>query len=105
VKSNTKLPGYLSAASRTWARRILDEYELESHHIRLLIMAAEQLDKASLARDKLEVEGCIFIDRFKQPRQSPWVVIQRNASLAFAKLLKELRLDIEPPNDYQPQRF
>ena len=72
-------------------------YELESHHLRILQAACEAWDRYSEARETLAKEGVIYHDRFGQPRSHPCIGIERDSRLAFAKLLKSLDLDIEPP--------
>jgi hypothetical protein len=70
------------------------DYALEPHHIRLLNLACEAYDSAQEAR-----EGKIFIDRFDQPKPRPEVAIQRDSAIGFARMLRELDLDISGPTD------
>jgi hypothetical protein len=71
---------------------------LEGHHIRLLTLAAESWDRCQQAREALE-DGLTFTDRWGQPHAKPEVAIERDSRLAFARLLRELDLDTEPPAD------
>ena len=75
----------------------MEEYALEPHHIRLLTLAAEAYDSAQGAREVLQREGKIFIDRFDQPKPRPEVAIQRDSAISFARLLRELDLDVYVP--------
>jgi len=75
------------------------EYELEDHHLRLLTLAAEAWDRTQQAREALEEHGLTYLDRFDQPRSRPEVAIERDSRIAFARLLRELALDIEAPPD------
>ena len=72
---------------------------LEPHHIRLLTLACEAFDSAQDAREVLQREGKIFIDRFDQPKPRPEVAIQRDSAIGFARMLRELDLDISAPTD------
>jgi hypothetical protein len=99
-----RLPKYLRATTRAWVKRVLAEYELEEHHIKLLLMAAEQFDRAAQAREVL-AQGLTFTDRFGQPRVRPEIAIERNCAIAFSRLLRELALDVEPPDDNRPPRI
>jgi len=72
------------------------ESGLEEHHVRLLTLAAEAWDRAQEARVALAQHGTTYTDRFGQPRARPEVNIERDARIAFARLLRELDLDGEP---------
>lgn len=59
--------------------------------------AAEAWDRGQDARELVATEGAVYRDRFDQPRAHWAVAIERDARLAFARLLRELDLDVEPP--------
>ena len=92
-------PTHLSSETALWWRSVMAEYALEPHHIRLLTLAAEAYDSAQDARQVLQREGKIFIDRFDQPKPRPEVAIQRDSAIGFARMLRELDLDIAAPTD------
>jgi len=77
---------------------VLETYELEPHHLRLLQLAGEAWDRACEAREALAEHGLVFSDRFGQPHARPEVAVERDARLAFARLVCELDLDAEPPS-------
>lgn len=91
-----RAPEHLRPATRKWWRSVVSAYVLEDHHIRLLTLAAESWDRCQQAREAL-VGGLTFDDRFDCPHAKPEVAIERDSRLAFARLLRELDLDIEPP--------
>ena len=98
-----KAPKHLERATKVWWRALVEEFELEEHHLRLLQLAAEAWDRCAQAREVLAAEGLIYMDRFEQPRARPEVAIERDSRLAFARLLRELALDVEPPpNGHRP---
>ena len=68
-------------------------FELEGHHRRLLTLAAEHWDRAAAARLAIADHGLTYVDRFGSPRERPEVKTARDSSIAFARLLRELRLD------------
>jgi len=76
---------------------VVTTYVLEAHHRRLLTLAAEAWDRTCQAREALAEHGLVFEDRFGQPHARPEVGIERDSRLAFARLLRELDLDVEPP--------
>ena len=94
-----KGPDYLKEETRKWWEQVYSEYELEDHHVRLLTLAAEAWDRGQQAREILLKEGLTFTDRFDQPRKRPEVDIERDSRIAFARLVRELNLDIEPPKE------
>jgi phage terminase small subunit len=94
-------PKHLSAASRRWWADVVSNFELESHHLKLLALAAEALDRTEQARAQIEKEGMTVAGRFG-PRTHPAVAIERDSRLAFARLLRELDLDVELPAERRP---
>lgn len=76
-------------------------YALDAHHLRLLQLACEAWDRAADARRQLEVDGAVYRDRFGAPRAHPAVAIERDARLAFAKLVRQLDLEGEPAAAYR----
>jgi hypothetical protein len=92
-----KIPRHLQPETRRWLREIMGEFMLESHHVRLLVLASEAWDRCNQARSAVAEHGLTFVDRFGKPCARPEVAIERDSRLAFARLLKQLELDVEPP--------
>lgn len=101
-KSTIKAPAHLSAATKVWFAAVMGEYELEPHHVRLLTMAAESWDRAEQSRLALAKNGLTYEDRFGQPHARPEVAIERDSRIAFARLLRELALDVSVPDAARP---
>jgi P27 family predicted phage terminase small subunit len=99
MEDNQTPPAHLSSETAQWWQSVMDEYALEPHHVRLLTLACEAYDSAQQAREVLQREGKIFIDRFDQPKPRPEVAIQRDSAIGFARMLRELDLDIAAPTD------
>ncbi len=78
------------------------DYELEPHHVRLLTLAAQAFDRAEQARKILDAEGLTFFDRYDNPRARPEIAVERDSRLAYARLLRELSLDVQPPGESRP---
>ncbi len=93
----TKAPRHLQPETRKWWLSVVSEFQLEPHHVRLLTLAAESWDRCEQARKLLKRHGLTFKDRFGQPSSRPEVAIERDSRVAFARLLRELDLDVEPP--------
>lgn len=94
-----KPPGHLSKQSKGWFSWVVSEFELEAHHIKLLTAACESWDRTQQARRRLKKYGLTYNDRFGQPRARPEVGIERDNRIAFARLLRELDLDVEGPRE------
>ena len=92
-------PAHLAAATRKWWRIVVSGFELEEHHVRLLTLAGECWDRCQQARAAIDAHGITFLDRFNAPRARPEVAIERDSRLAFARLIRELDLDVDPPSE------
>lgn len=99
-----KAPSHLSKATQAWWRAIVNDYALEPHHLRLLTLAGESWDRAQQARRVIAAAGPYFADRFGQPRAHPAVDVERQSALAYARLIRELALDVELPRESRPPR-
>ena len=97
--SNEDSPPHLADETRAWWVAVATEYQLESHHRRLLTLACESWDRGVQAREALAAHGTTYTDRWGQPRARPEVAMERDARIGFARLVRELALDIEPPDD------
>lgn len=98
-------PKHLHRDTRAWFRAVIETWTLEDHHLRLLTLAAESWDRATMAREALLEHGMTFTDRFHQPRARPEVAIERDSRIAFARLLRELNLDGAGNPDNRPPRL
>lgn len=76
---------------------MLDDYELQGHHVRLLTLAAEAFDRCDQAREIIAKDGLTIPTGDGGLKAHPAVAIERDARLAFARLIRELDLDMEPP--------
>jgi len=90
-------PAHLTPPTADWWRSVVSEYTLEPHHLRLLALAAEAWDHYQQAHTILSKEGFTYEDRFGAPKTRPEVAIVRDNRLAFARLIRELGLDVEDP--------
>jgi phage terminase small subunit len=98
-KSDPNPPAHLGDLTLKWWLDVVAGYELEDHHIRLLTLAAESWDRNVEARETLAREGCFYMNRFGEPRAHPAVAVERDSKISFARLIRELDLDVEPPRD------
>jgi hypothetical protein len=99
--------GHLRPATRRWIAYVRENWQLDEHHERLLILAGESFDRATAAREAIDANGLTYTDRFGAPRTRPEVAVERDARLAFARLLRQLDLDAPPvpsPMSLGPRR-
>jgi len=102
MSSKIAPPDHLTPAASAWWASVTDEFALQPHHLRLLTLAAEAWDRCEQARQALAEHGLIYTDRFGQPRARPEVAIERDNRIAFARLLRELALDVDAPESPRP---
>jgi len=98
-----KAPRHLRAPTRRWFEQICRDYELESHHLMLLTLAAEAWDRHFLAREALGKVG-MTLDNTKtgDTKPRPEIMIARDSANTFARMLRELRLEEPPPEAPRP---
>jgi hypothetical protein len=92
-----KPPPHLRAATKRWFTQVTTCFELEAHHLKLLTLAGESWDRCQQARAIIDREGITYVDRFEAPRARPEISIERDSRTAFARLIRELDLDVAPP--------
>jgi phage terminase small subunit len=85
--------GLRSAQRRLW-REVVEGFELETHHLRILEAACRELDSAEAAEEELARVGeYITNERSKAVKPHPAGQVARSARLAAARLLRELGLE------------
>jgi phage terminase small subunit len=99
-----KPPSELGPDGRKFFRKIVLEYELDSHHVELLTQGCKCLDRIASARKMLDAEGVVIRDRFGCPRPHPAVAVELQNKTIFSRLLRELGLDV-PQADSRPPRL
>ena len=87
-----RVPGHLKPPTKAWFADCLANYQLEPHHVRLLQLAGEAWDRTQQARARLDAEGLTVTGR-----AHPCIAIERDSRTAFARLIRELDLDVEEP--------
>ena len=75
----------------------VDRWDLEPHHVRLLTMACVAWDRHEEARALIAEQGLTTETKAGGSRCHPAVRIESDCRLQFARLLRELDLDLEAP--------
>ena len=94
-------PKHLSPASKTFWRSVLSAYVLEPHHLELLRLACEALDRVSEARSAVEKAGSYEAGRFGT-KPHPGIAVENAAAIRASRILRELGLDLEAPATSRP---
>jgi len=101
-----KPPQGLGAEGRKFWRGVHRDYEItECHDLKILGLASGCLDRIFESEQEIERSGSYYIDRFGQPKEHPAHKTERDNKILLARLLRELRLDIEPPGSRPPARY
>ena len=95
-KHKSPAPEHLQPATQEWFELVISNYVLEPHHVLLLQLAGEAWDRCQQAREML-ADGLTVKTADGGLKAHPCVAIERDARLAFARLIRELDLDTEPP--------
>jgi phage terminase small subunit len=103
TKRTQTAPKHLKAATRRWWLEVVSDWSLEAHHVRLLTLAGEAWDRCTEARELIKTKGLVFETRLGEMRVNPACSIERDSRLAFARLIRELDLDLAgPPSAARP---
>src|SRR5438552_1922430 len=105
TKHPATAPSHLSARSLAFWQRANAEYDLgDVAAAELLLRVCEAMDVGDAARVEVERDGMTYRTRYGEIRPNPAVAIGRDARIAIARLLRELRIT-EPPEDDRAPRL
>ena len=101
-----KPPKHLDREGKKMWRGIHRDYEItECHDLNILAEACCCKDMIYKARQESTKAGPFYKDRFGQPREHPSLKTERDYMILLARLLRELNLDIQPPENRPPGRY
>jgi phage terminase small subunit len=89
-------PAHLSPVMQKWWLQVVADYDLGPHHLKLLEAAADAWDRMAQARSALLKDGLTVPGR-DGPKPHPAINIERDSRTAFARLIRELDLDVPAP--------
>ena len=97
MPENLTAPEHLSEERQAWWLQMMTEWDLGTHQVELLTMAAESIDLANMARRVLDEEGLTQPGRQGQVVVRPEVIIERDNKRLYKDLMKQLGIGKEPP--------
>ena len=103
VPDDAPAPSHLVRSAELW-RSVVADFVLDTHQLELLLRLCEASDLADLARQQVAAEGLTTTDRYGQVKAHPAVNIERDARIAVARLVRELRLE-DAPDEARPPRL
>ena len=89
IQKNPTAPRHLSAASQRLWKTVVEDYALEEHGLRLLLLACEAFDQGEKARRVLAKDGLTTPTKNGQ-KTHPAVAVARNATMTYAQLMQTL---------------
>jgi phage terminase small subunit len=89
-------PAHLSATSAELWQSTVARFILEPHHLVLLKVLCEAIDRYEAAREQLQREGLTIGGR-QGAKPNPCCAIVRDTALLIARTTRELDLDLSAP--------
>lgn len=91
-------PESLGKAGKRFWKSTLETYAMtDAHHLRLLENAGLCLDRATAAQAVIALEGITCHNSRGEVREHPAVNTERQSFQVFRQTVRELGLDVEPP--------
>ena len=97
-------PKGLSSRSKTFWKKVNQNYDLENHALRILEQACFCMDRIQEDQTTVASEGRTYVDRYDQPRLHPCLEDERQQRNLLIRLLRELRLE-DFPEESRPPRL
>jgi P27 family predicted phage terminase small subunit len=86
-------PAYLRPTSAAWWKHCVAAFELDQHHLHLLRLACEALDRAEEAREILATHGLVVVGATGSLKPNPAANIARDSTATFQRIVAQLELD------------
>ena len=94
----------LKPDTQKWVRHVLKAWDLAQHHERLLLLAGQAWDRSQQAREILDRDG-LTTATGAGVKSHPCVAIEINSRQQFARLVRELQLDVAPDDLRAPPLY
>jgi len=98
------VPKHLQKETLAFWSAVVRDYVLEPHHINILTAACESWDRGIQARKAVARAGAFFVNRHGETRPHPGLAVERDSRTLFARLIRELNLDVDAPSESRAPR-
>lgn len=85
-------PAHLSGSSKALWRDVVDRFELQPEHLRLLTLGLEAIDRTDEARRILAKDGLMIVGARGAPMRHPLVDVEMQSRTAALRYFRELGL-------------
>ena len=100
-----RAPSNLQKAGKVFWKKIHSEYLFETaHDLERLVQACGCLDQIAGGEARIKEEGLFQKDRYGQIKEHCAVKLIRDNRILFARLIREIGLDLEKPKESRPPR-
>ena len=90
-----RYPAHLERPERELWKQIISQYQIhDAGGKKILEIALFAHQRARQARELIDEEGMVFLDRFQQKKCHPLCSVERDARAQFLSALKLLNLEI-----------
>lgn len=90
---------HLRPKSKKFYKAVTKAYnDFEEHHYKILLKGCECLDRIEEAQEAIKKDGAFYMDKGK-PKAHPGLKVEVDNKILFARLMRELNLDYEPPGN------
>ncbi|NQU38202.1 MAG: P27 family phage terminase small subunit [Actinobacteria bacterium] len=94
--AKTTAPRRLSPESKKLWAKVIEDYGIEdAAFLRVLEVGLLALDRAESCRKRIETDGLMVADRFKQKKSHPLLPVERDSRAQWFQAVKTLGLDPE----------
>ena len=98
-------PDHLSEGARALYARIREECVIDAAADEILISLCDAWDRRRQAREAMQETGPVMKDRFGVQKASPWVAIERDATLIMHRAFRLLGFDQEARGGSDQQKL
>lgn len=75
-------PKHLKKATKEWFLHVIESYDLEQHHVRILTLACQAWDRGEQARELLDEHGLTYIDQLGNRDPGRKLLLKKIAGLS-----------------------
>lgn len=92
------------SAKKLWFSTVTN-FQLEQHHLVTLEQACRCLDRIEEAKKAIDRDGAYIVNRSGGLREHPGHKVEQGNRIIFARLIRELQLDVGEVESRPPQLY